>query len=218
MLDIRGCTTGKINIWALFSWSMLLFHLSRKPGCPVFSVTGPDVSFRSKCGSHHLEGRKSHLFIFVNQFPTKLHPGRLDGKCSRAAKVTQFAGGANHHRIHHELIPLGFAFHVLTQPVPFSPGRLALPASAIELITLIQTVATLGAGISIPGNIRGNPSYRLIRVLTNFGDNDVSHGSYQGLKNLSQTQQLADYLSTKNLVRIQCLSGIDMFLERLESL
>src|SRR5690606_37774243 len=78
------------------------------------------------------------------------------GQVFGAAHVAQLAGGAGQDRVHHFLVPLLLAQHVLPQIIPLAARRLALPATAVVLVALVHAVAALRAGPGVPGHIVGD--------------------------------------------------------------
>ena len=165
VLHIAGGAAGKIDGLGLVRGTVLFLKFFGKPVGPVLAVTGPDIAFLLQGSRHHLKGREGHLLLFVHQLAAQLHPGRLDGQRSRTAEVAEFAGGADQECVHHRLVPLLAALHILPQPVPFAPRALALPAPAVKLVAFIDTVAALGAAVGIPGHVSGNIPDRLRRAL-----------------------------------------------------
>src|SRR5208337_3917908 len=140
----------------------------------LLAVAGPYVAFLHGCRRHDLKGRKCHLLFFMNELAPELHPGRLYGKRCRAAEIAELAGGADQYGVHHLLVPLLLALHILSQPVPLAPWALALPSAAVELIAFIHTVAALGAAVGIPGDIGRDIPNIFLRPLPHFSDNGIT--------------------------------------------
>src|SRR5665648_1248153 len=99
----------------------------------------------------------------------QLHPARLDGQRRRAAQVAELAGGAGDDRVDHLLVPLLAALHVLAQPEPLAARALALPAATVELVALVDAVAALRAGVSVPGHVGRDLSLIHISEPTRLG-------------------------------------------------
>ncbi len=213
MFHVAGRAAGKVHRPGLMIWPVFLFKVLREPVCPVPAIAGPDISFFMQRRRHHFKRREGHLLIFINQLAPQFHPRGLDGQRCGAAQVAQLTGGADNKGVHHELVPLLATFHVLTQPVPFPARALALPAPPVELVTFINTVATLGATVSIPSHISGNAFYRPGRRFPDMRGNIIAQRPYQRFNRFRSAYSQPYPAAIKHFTGIENAPGVDLPLE-----
>src|SRR5450759_4156610 len=154
MLHIAYRASGKIYGRRFATGTVFFLKILWKPVCPVFTVARPNVTLCSKCFGHHFKGRKGHPLFFIDKFAAQFHPGWLYGQRRGTAQITELTGCTYQKSINLRLIPFGPSFQLFPQPIPLAARTLALPATAVKLITLLHTVTALRTTVRIPNDIR----------------------------------------------------------------
>ena len=116
------------------------------------------------------------------------------------------------------MAPLLPALHVLTKPVPFTTGGLALPAPAVELVALLYAEAALRAAVGVPCNIRRNSANALARSHADICAHPVPEEPREGFQGAGKTDGRANKPAINNFTRIEDVFRIDFPLELPEAL